>query len=57
MKHVNLENFNHKGLLQATVTNQQMFHKELYKDELPWGNQGLPVSKFLTNLCTGYVGG
>ena len=45
MKQVNLENFNHEGILQAMVTNQQTFHNELYKDELPWDNQGLPVSK------------
>ena len=38
MKQVNLENLNHKSLSQAMVTNQQTFHKELCKDELPWDN-------------------
>ena len=33
------------------VANQQTFHKELYKDELPWDNQGLPVSKISTKLA------
>ena len=56
MKQVNSENYNHEGLLQATMTNQQTFHKELYKEELPWDNQGLPVSKISTKLCTSCEG-
>ena len=55
-KQVNPENLNHEGLLQATMTNQQTIHKELYKDELPWDNQGLPVSRNSTKPCTSCEG-
>ena len=39
------------------VTNYQMSHKGLNKDELPWGIQGLPMSKRLSQPCTNHTEG
>ena len=44
-------------VLQATAANQQMSHKGLDKEELPWRVQGLPVTKSLPQPRTNHAEG